>query len=80
MGDWKFLKAGNREFLFDLASEKHEKENLILQYPEKAERLKKELEKWGAELKTPGIPDGEIRREKNWYEHYFAREKKIDNK
>lgn len=71
MGDWKFLKAGNREFLFDLASEDHEKVNLIKSNPQKAESLKKELVKWGAELKNPGIPDGEIRREKQWYDHYF---------
>jgi len=71
-GDWKFLKAGNREFLFDLGSEKHEKENLIEKFPEKAEKLKSKLKKWGSELKNPGIPDGEITREKEWYDHYFA--------
>jgi len=72
MGDWKFLKAGSREFLFDLSSPQHEKENLISQNPEKAKNMKKELEKWGNELKNPGIPDGEIRREKIWYDYYFA--------
>jgi arylsulfatase A-like enzyme len=71
-GDWKFLKAGNREFLFDLSSDQHEKENLISQNPKKAKDLKKELVKWGNELKNPGIFDGEITREKNWYDHYFA--------
>jgi arylsulfatase A-like enzyme len=74
MGNWKFLKAGNREFLFDLASVNHEKGNLISQYPNQAKEMKKELIKWGAELKKPGIPDGEIRREKNWYDYYFAGE------
>jgi arylsulfatase A-like enzyme len=72
MGNWKFLKAGKREFLFDLSSEKHEKDNLISQYPDKAKEMKKELVKWGAELKNQGIPDGEITREKNWYDYYFA--------
>ncbi|WP_372647264.1 sulfatase [Draconibacterium sp.] len=71
MDNWKFLKAGNREFLFDLNSEEPESENLIFQYPEKADKMKKELVKWGAELKNPGIPDGEIRREKHWYDYYF---------
>lgn len=70
-GDWKFLKAGNREFLFDLSSPDHEKVNLVQQYPQKVRKLKRKLEKWGAELHTPGIPDGEIRREAKWYDHYF---------
>ena len=33
--------------------------------------LQQELEKWGSELRTPGIPDGEVRREAKWYDHYF---------
>ncbi len=77
MGDWKFLKAGKREYLFNLASEEHETRNLIGDYPEKAAGMKKRLEAWGAELKNPGIPDGELRREKNWYDHYF---KGVENK
>jgi arylsulfatase A-like enzyme len=71
MGDWKFLKAGKREYLFNLASKDHETVNLIENYPERAAGMKKRLEAWGAELKNPGIPDGELRREKNWYDHYF---------
>lgn len=71
MGNWKLLKAGSREYLFDLSSENHEKENLISIYPEKAKEMKKKLLDWGDELKNPGIPNGEIRREKSWYDYYF---------
>ena len=70
-GDWKFLKAGDREFLFNLSTPEHETVSLIKKYPEKAKALKKKLEKWGAELKNPGIPIGEIGREARWYNHYF---------
>lgn len=70
-GNWKFLKAGNREFLFDLSTVEHERKNLIWNYPQRAETMKKELQEWGEELKNPGIPDGEIVREKKWYDHYF---------
>jgi arylsulfatase A-like enzyme len=71
MGDWKFLKAGNREFLFDVESDKHEHNNLIKEYPDQAEKMKKKLERWAEDLKQPGIYDGEVKREKNWYDHYF---------
>jgi arylsulfatase A-like enzyme len=72
MGKWKLLKAGRREYLFDLDSPAHERKNLIRQYPGKAKKLKKQLEKWGASLKTPGIPDGALKRELKWYDYYFA--------
>lgn len=70
-GNWKFLKAGKREYLFDLSTPEHEKRNLLQQHPERAKALKKQLQQWGAELKQAGIPDGEIRREAVWYDHYF---------
>ncbi len=71
MGDWKFLKAGNREFLFDVESDEHENNNLINQYPQKAIKMKKKLAEWANELHNPKIYSGEIRREKIWYDHYF---------
>ncbi len=71
MGDWKFLKAGNREFLFDVESDEHENNNLISQYRDQAKKMKSKLEKWAEELHHPGLPDGKIGREKQWYDHYF---------
>ena len=70
-GNWKFLKAGQYEFLFDLEPDGVESENLIGKYPEKAAELKSKLGEWAAELKYPGIPEGPVTREKNWYEFYF---------
>lgn len=72
MGNWKFLKAGNREYLFDLASENHEKENLIDQHPDKASELKAKLGAWAGEMFLPGIPEGPINsQEVGWYDFYF---------
>jgi arylsulfatase A-like enzyme len=71
MGDWKFLKAGSREFLFNVETDDHETKNLISSHPDKANSMKKLLVNWGKELHYPGIPDGEIGRAKRWYDHYF---------
>ncbi len=72
MGDWKFLKAGDREYLFDLSSIEHEKVNLIEKHSNRAQAMKSKLERWGSELKKPGIPNGNIGRELRWYDHYFS--------
>ena len=69
-GDFKYLKAGSREFLFNVANDDHENVNLIADYPEQAEAMKKKLELWAGELKKPGLSD-EMKREKRWYDHYF---------
>jgi arylsulfatase A-like enzyme len=72
MGDWKFLKAGPREFLFDLSSKDPEKENLIDQHPDKVNELRAKLADWAGELFVPGIPEGPInRQESGWYDFYF---------
>jgi len=70
-GNWKFLKSGEREFLFNLGTDGMEQENLIHQYPERAEALKEELEKWASDLYIPGVPEGPMRLERPWYDFYF---------
>ncbi|MGB5820308.1 MAG: sulfatase/phosphatase domain-containing protein [Saonia sp.] len=74
MGDYKFLKAGNREYLFNLATSEHENKNLIAQYPEKAKMMKKRLTVWGSELQKPGISEDGPNGERKWYDHYFSLE------
>lgn len=54
-GDWKYLKAGDREYLFDLASPNHEYENLLEQQPALTKRLKRQLIAWSEELYEPGF-------------------------
>ena len=76
MGDWKFLKAGPREFLFDLSAEQLEKENLIGQHPGKAAELKAKLGEWAGELFVPGIPEGPLNNQEiGWYDFYFPETK-----
>ncbi|RED94671.1 sulfatase family protein [Marinoscillum furvescens] len=70
-GNFKYLSAGEREFLFDVSTEEHETKNLIDEYPKKAKSLRKKLDSWAKELKNPGIPEGPIGSEKRWYDHYF---------
>jgi arylsulfatase A-like enzyme len=76
MGDWKFLKAGPREFLFDLSAEQLEKENLIDQHPDKASELRAKLGEWAGELFLPGVPEGPLNsQEIGWYDFYFPESK-----
>lgn len=70
-GNFKYLSAGEREFLFDVSTTEHETKNLIDEFPKKAKSLRKKLDNWAKELKDPGIPEGPISREKKWYDHYF---------
>jgi hypothetical protein len=60
MGRWKYLRAGDREFLFDLASPEHEKINRIAAHPEIAAILRGSLKAWASPLKNPGISDGPL--------------------
>ncbi len=71
-GNFKYMTAGNREFLFNVASEEDETKNLIGEYPDKAKDLRKKLELWARELKPPGIPDGGLKNERGWFNHYFS--------
>ncbi len=69
-GNYKFLKAGEKEYLFDISLPLPERENLISQKPDDAEKLKKTLIQWSKELKTPGISK-KLNRESEWYNFYF---------
>ncbi|MFT5031759.1 MAG: arylsulfatase A-like enzyme [Candidatus Binatia bacterium] len=54
-GNWKYLKAGERNYLFDVTTDQHEAKNLIEQYPERADALKLELAEWSNELYDAGF-------------------------
>ena len=70
-GNWKYILAGTREYLFDL-SVNHENENLIDTEPERAEQLKQSLLEWRNTLKEPGLPTTELNNaEVLWYDHYL---------
>ncbi|RKX44940.1 MAG: sulfatase [Verrucomicrobia bacterium] len=70
---WKYLHLSDgRECLYDLESDRHEKDNLIAQHPEKAKALRKALAEWNDELEPKGMPAGPIDvQEKFWFGHYL---------
>jgi arylsulfatase A-like enzyme len=71
-GDWKLLKLGNRGmFLFNLAEDPGEKNNLIKEHPEVAERLLDGATTWAAKLDPPGLPDGTGNIQEHFFYHHF---------
>lgn len=72
MGDWKYLKFHEAEFLFNVKTDEHEHKNLIKEHPEKAKELKAKLTQWGSEMKHPGIIMEDAPKPKPWLPHYFG--------
>jgi len=73
-GKWKYLYLSDgSEFLYDLESDRHEKENLITRYPEIAKELHKALADWNNELQPKGLPPNHpiTGAEKKWFEYYL---------
>lgn len=54
-GNWKLLRGGDREYLYDLKADLEEKHNLAAKHPEVADRLRKRLSDWADELSPPGL-------------------------
>jgi uncharacterized sulfatase len=59
-GKWKYLLGGEREYLFDLETDKEETKNLIQQFPEVASRLRANLESWATPMNPPGLATGKM--------------------
>ena len=73
-GDWKYLISKEREYLFNVETDMHEKQNLIDQHPETAQKLKLFLEEWSSELEHPGIFGPTARSAEHWFDYYFEEE------
>lgn len=56
-GDWKLLRGGPREYLYDLSQDLEERHNLADTHPEIAARLRKRLTAWSQELSPPGLTE-----------------------
>lgn len=70
-GNWKYLVAGTREYLFDL-SLNHENENLLDTEPQRAEELKQSLLEWADTLQVPGLSTEPLNNaEVQWYDYYL---------
>ena len=71
-GKWKFLKGGDREYLYDLDSDIEEKNSLLKQHPEIASRLRSKLADWATELKPPGLDAANLSKAaQNYFDFYL---------
>lgn len=70
-GNWKLLRGGEREYLYDLGTDLEEKHNLASQHPDVAARLRTKLTAWCAELNPPGLALGPMAKVWNDYFDYY---------
>lgn len=71
-GNWKLLRGGEREYLYDLSSDREEKHNLAAKHPEIATRLRTKLKTWASELTPPGMALGPMAATWNdYFDHYL---------
>ena len=54
-GNWKYLEGGGRRYLFNLAADSGETQNLIAQDSDRAARMRHHLEAWSRTLQPPGL-------------------------
>ena len=67
-GNWKLLRGGDREYLYELGTDLAEKHNLAAQHPEIAARLRAKLTTWSHGLKPPGLTHGAM--SPTWQTYY----------
>jgi arylsulfatase A-like enzyme len=74
VGDWKYLRAGQHEFLFNLVDDREESRNLAEDQPERLAKLRAQWAEWNATLTRPyeGVSGRLNPQELNWYAHYFG--------
>lgn len=62
-GNWKYLKIGGNEFLFDVVRDARERANLARRHPEVFARLKAQWEDWNKEMlpSTAGVNSHAVR-------------------
>lgn len=70
-GKWKYLKGGDREYLYDLDSDIEETVSLLKQHPEIASRLRSKLAEWAAELNPPGLDSASLSKAAQSYFDYY---------
>ncbi|MEM1295770.1 MAG: sulfatase-like hydrolase/transferase [Verrucomicrobiota bacterium] len=77
-GKWKFLKGGQREYLFDLDADPSEQTNLLSQFPEVANRLRSQLTSWADHLQPPGLTTKEMSGTWERYYDFYLDKKPIE--
>lgn len=76
-GNWKLLRGGDREYLYDLGTDLEEKHNLAARHPEIAARLRAKLTAWSAGLKPPGLTRGPMAPTWNAYYDFYLEGKTV---
>ncbi|WP_145217116.1 sulfatase-like hydrolase/transferase [Planctomycetes bacterium TBK1r] len=57
-GNWKLLRGGDREYLYNLKNDLEEQQNLAGEHPEIADSLREKLTRWASQLDPPGLASG----------------------
>ncbi len=70
-GNWKLLRGGQREYLYNLEADIEEKHNLVAKHPEIAVRLRTRLSAWASELDPPGLASSEMSRAATGYFDFY---------
>jgi uncharacterized sulfatase len=70
-GDWKYLTSGDRQYLFNLATDPEEKHNLWSQQPDLGRKLRAQLEQWSQTLIPPGIGPVEMTKPAQRYYDFY---------
>jgi hypothetical protein len=76
-GQWKLLRGGEREYLYDLAADPGEKQNIAAQHPDIASRLRAKLTVWCSELDPPGLALGPMAPTWNNYFDFYLEGKPV---
>ncbi len=76
-GNWKLLRGGDREYLYDLGTDLEEKHNLAAKQPEVANRLRAKLTSWCANLNPPGLATGPMAPTWNNYFDFYLEGKPV---
>ena len=80
VGDWKYLRGGSREYLYQMEQDPYESTNLAAQHPDRVKELKEKLFDWTEELTPPGFLGGDTMPE-TWERYYdFYLDGKLDAK
>jgi arylsulfatase A-like enzyme len=49
-GKWKYLRSGNKRYLFDLTADEHEQANFSTEHPDVLERLAADFARWNEQM------------------------------
>jgi len=70
-GNWKLLRGGTREYLYNLDADLEEKHNLAATHPEIVSRLRKKLMNWAGELRPAGLSDASLSKAASEYFDFY---------